>query len=106
MFYLRLVKVEREVLEVCSFYVYCVSSLHKVGYLQCRDMFGINSRVLYFTVRSVYRKCWLSDQLFTFFRRSSHLLHLTCYYRSTGYNNTSALSIQMKCQSPVADTKF
>lgn len=45
----------------------CNSLLHKVDYLQCRDVFGINSRVLYFTVSSVYRKCWLSDQLFTFF---------------------------------------
>lgn len=44
-----------------------ISSLHKVDYSQCHDVFGINSRVLYFTVSSVYRKCWLSDQLFTFF---------------------------------------
>lgn len=67
MFCLKLVKVGREILDVCSFHVYCISSLYKVVYSQCRDVFGINSRVLYFTVRSVYRKCWLSDQLFTFF---------------------------------------
>lgn len=44
MFYLKLVKVGREILEVCSSYVYCISSLYEVVYLQCYDAFGINSR--------------------------------------------------------------
>ena len=43
MCYIKLVKVGREILAVCSFHVYCTSLLQKVVYLQCRDVFGINS---------------------------------------------------------------